>query len=141
MKFVDLQKEYQVFKPQIDKAMNKVKKSGRYLFGSEVEKLEKEFASLIGVENAVSVGNGTDALILVFSYIKYLCKQQLPIILPNFGAYPTAVACGHFTDDLHYVDVDSSMTIDVNKLPDIRNCILVVVHLHVLDSESYMEYF
>jgi len=53
----------------------------------------------------------------------------MPIILPNFGAYPTATVCRHITDRLYYVDVDSSMTMDVNKLPDVKNGIIVPVHL------------
>ncbi|MFW2000651.1 DegT/DnrJ/EryC1/StrS family aminotransferase, partial [Acinetobacter ursingii] len=56
-------------------------------------------------------------------------NPNVTIILPNFGAYPSAVACKNFTDNIYYVDVDSSMTLDVNKLPDIKNGIVVAVNL------------
>ena len=38
-------------------------------------------------------------------------------------------ACRNFTDNIYYVDVDRSMTIDVNKLPLLKNGIVVQVHL------------
>ena len=140
MKFVDLQKEYLFFQDQINAAFDTVKNSGRYLFGEQVEALEFEFAKLIGVKNAVAVGNGTEALYLVISHLH---KLAMPILLPNFGAYPTAVACRYVTDNLIYVDVNASMTIDPQKLPkDVKNGILVGVHLfgNNCDMPAIMKY-
>jgi dTDP-4-amino-4,6-dideoxygalactose transaminase len=39
-----------------------VLESGRYILGPEVDAFESEFASYVGVEHCVGVGNGTDAL-------------------------------------------------------------------------------
>ena len=66
----------------------------------------------------------------------------MPIILPNFGAYPTAFACRQITDNLIYVDVDASMTIDITKLPNIQNGIIVPVHLfgNNCQMKEIMEY-
>lgn len=48
--------------PEIEDAVLRVLRSDRYILGTEVMALEEEFAMYIGVENAVGVANGTDAL-------------------------------------------------------------------------------
>jgi len=126
MKFVDLKAEYWLYRRSINDRWLKIKDAGCFLFGREVEELETNFPKLIGKKRGVTVKSGTDALLLVLGYVH--C-EGVPIILPNFGAYPTAVACRHITDQLFYVDVDASMTMDVNKLPDVQNGIVVAVHL------------
>lgn len=126
MKFVDLNTENQTFKKEIYEELNNVYDSGCYLLGPKLERLEIEFAKKIGVGYGVGVKNCTDAIMML---VKKLHKNNMPIILPNFGAYPTSVACRNVTDNVHYVDVDASMTIDPNKLPDVKNGIVIPVHL------------
>ena len=48
MKFVDLKKEYLYFKDDIDEAVKNAFNSGRYLFGSNLERFQKDFSSFIG---------------------------------------------------------------------------------------------
>lgn len=126
MKFVDLQQEYKYFKEDIDERVSSVLRSGHYLLGQELSNLETDFAAFVGVKNAVGVKNCTDAIMLV---LKAIWRPEMPIILPNFGAYPTAVACRNITDNFYFVDVDRSLTIDPDKLPDVKNGIVIVVHL------------
>ena len=119
MKFVDLNAEYRFYKSEIDGAVDSVMESGRYLLGDQLKEFENRFAKLIGVTDAVGVKNCTDAIMLLVGNLLNDNKNA-PIILPNFGAYPTAVACRNLTNNIHYVDVDRSMTIDVNKLPPMK---------------------
>lgn len=126
MKFVDLTAEYDLFSREIEKRWTRIKELGHYLFASETDELESTFPRLVGKKYGVTVKSGTDALLLVLGYIY---RTGMHIILPNFGAYPTAVACRHITDRLIYIDVDASMTMDVTKLPDIQDGIMVPVHL------------
>lgn len=53
---------YLTNKAELDRAMQRVLNSGRYILGGEVEALEHEFAEYIGVKHGVGVANGTDAL-------------------------------------------------------------------------------
>ena len=46
MQFRDLQKQYEVLKPQIDEAMVKVAASAHYISGPEIKELEKALAEL-----------------------------------------------------------------------------------------------
>ena len=126
MKFVDLEKEYAYFKDGIDRKISDVLSSGHYLLGSELASLEKSFAEFVGVSNAVGVKNCTDAIMLT---LRAIWRPGMPIILPNFGAYPTAVASRNITDNIFYVDVDRSLTIDPQKLPPVQGGIVIVVHL------------
>jgi dTDP-4-amino-4,6-dideoxygalactose transaminase len=48
----------------IDAAIQRVLLSGHYILGEEIENFEKEFAEYLGVQYAVGVASGTDALAL-----------------------------------------------------------------------------
>ncbi len=62
MQFRDLQKQYQVLKPQMDEAMARVSASARFISGPEVKELEQRLAAYVGRKHCVSCANGTDAL-------------------------------------------------------------------------------
>ena len=127
MKFVDLHNEYLYFKDKITANTETVLNSGRYLLGQQMNNLEDYFKKLSGKYSAIAVKNCTDAIMLV---LRYVYKDGMPIILPNFGAYPTAVACYNYTNNIHYVDVDDSYTIDIKKLPaSITGGIIIAVNL------------
>lgn len=61
---VDLKAQYKLVEEKAGKAVLEVLSSANYIMGSEVLEFEKEFAQYIGVKHAISVGNGTDALVL-----------------------------------------------------------------------------
>ena len=51
--------------PELSEAVDRVVRSGAYLFGPELEAFEREFAAFTGRAHAVGVASGTDALRLV----------------------------------------------------------------------------
>jgi dTDP-4-amino-4,6-dideoxygalactose transaminase len=55
---------YLAHKTEIDAAIHSVLDSGYYILGQEVEAFENEFAAFIGVDHAIGVASGTDALIV-----------------------------------------------------------------------------
>ena len=61
---VDLKAQYKLVEEKVGKAVMEVLSSANYIMGKEVIEFEKEFAEYIGVKHAISVGNGTDALVL-----------------------------------------------------------------------------
>jgi len=61
---VDLKAQYNSISDEINLAVQRVIKSGQFILGEEVETLEREVASFLGVEYAVGVASGTDALLL-----------------------------------------------------------------------------
>jgi hypothetical protein len=55
-------RSYRALAVEIDEALARVLRRGRYVLGEEVESFEREFAGWIGARFAVGVGSGTDAL-------------------------------------------------------------------------------
>jgi dTDP-4-amino-4,6-dideoxygalactose transaminase len=140
MKFLDTASEYFFFKNEINAITQKTALSGRYLLGDNTALLEDEFKLIVGKNyKNIAVKNCTDAITMI---VKKVWQPSMPIILPNFGAYPTSVAVHAITKNVHYVDVDETFTIDANKLPDIKNGIIIPVHLfgNNCDMKKIMEY-
>ncbi|WP_244833971.1 DegT/DnrJ/EryC1/StrS family aminotransferase [Clostridium sp. BJN0001] len=61
---IDLKAQYKSIENDIDKVTKEVLSSAGYIMGKNVLGFEEEFAKYLGVKHAVSVGNGTDALII-----------------------------------------------------------------------------
>ncbi|MFA5323457.1 MAG: DegT/DnrJ/EryC1/StrS family aminotransferase [Smithella sp.] len=61
---VDLKRQYQNLKKEIDTAISDVLEETRFILGPNVEALEKEIAAYHDVPYAIGVANGTDALLL-----------------------------------------------------------------------------
>jgi dTDP-4-amino-4,6-dideoxygalactose transaminase len=61
---VDLKRQYQNLKADIDAAIKNVLENGHFILGPNVAELEKEIAAYHGVPHAVGVASGTDALLL-----------------------------------------------------------------------------
>lgn len=130
MKFVDLQEEYRYFKNDIDNVVSEVLESGQYLFGKQLEKLEHDFPKLMGKKYGIGVKNCTDAISITLRRVEQIKGKGFLAILPNFGAYPTAVATKLITDQIYYIDVDDTMTLDPEKLPkDLKNGVILPVNL------------
>lgn len=67
MKYLDLKKINDSFEPELSLAVQRVLFSGWYLLGEEVRHFESDFSAYCGVSNCVGVGNGLDALTLIFN--------------------------------------------------------------------------
>lgn len=71
IKFLDLQQINLLHQTEIEQKLISVFRSGRYLMGEEVKKFEKRLADYIGSKHCIAVGNGLDALRLIFrAYIE-----------------------------------------------------------------------
>jgi UDP-2-acetamido-2-deoxy-ribo-hexuluronate aminotransferase len=64
MQFIDLQKQYQVYKKDIDRQMQDVLDTSSFILGPKVAELEKKLAEFTGMKHALGVSNGTDALLM-----------------------------------------------------------------------------
>ncbi len=63
---LDLKKQFRTIEADVRKAIDRVLASQQFILGPEVEALEKEVAAYIGVNYAVGVASGSDALFLLF---------------------------------------------------------------------------
>lgn len=62
MQFRDLQKQYEVLKPEMDAAMTAVASGAHFISGEQVKTLEERLAAYVGRKHCITCGNGTDAL-------------------------------------------------------------------------------
>jgi len=70
IKFLDLQKVNFSYQQEIEDALLRVFRSGRYLLGEELNSFESEYADYIGTKHCIGVANGLDALrIILRAYI------------------------------------------------------------------------
>lgn len=71
IKYLDLKKLNEPYEELILEKTKNLLSSGWYILGNEVALFEKKFASYCGVKHAIGVGNGLDALVLIFkAYIE-----------------------------------------------------------------------
>lgn len=66
IKFLDLQKITQQYQPELTESVKRVIDSGSYILGKEVTIFEESFAAFCGTKFCIGVGNGLDALFLIF---------------------------------------------------------------------------
>ncbi len=64
MEFIDLKTQQARIRPEIDRRIAAVLEHGRYVLGPEVEELEQRLATYTGSSHCVTVGSGTDALMI-----------------------------------------------------------------------------
>jgi len=64
VKFIDLEKQQNEIRSEIDEAIKKVLDHKRFILGPEVYELEECLANYVGVKHCISVSSGTDALLI-----------------------------------------------------------------------------
>lgn len=88
MQFIDLAAQYQHLKTKIDKRIQTVLDHGHYIMGPEVQELEDQLASYVGVKHAITCANGTDALTLAMMVLGI--KEGDAVFCPTFTFFATA---------------------------------------------------
>ena len=74
--FLNLRKLNQPFEVAFQKKMKQFLEGGWYVLGNEVKQFETDFANYCGTKHCIGVGNGLDALVLIFKAYIHLGKLQ-----------------------------------------------------------------
>jgi dTDP-4-amino-4,6-dideoxygalactose transaminase len=101
---LDLVAQYRSLKPQIDAAIEGVLESGSFIMGRNVELFEKEIASYLGVEHAIALNSGTDALHLGLRALGIGVGDE--VITTPFTFVATTEAIGIVGARPVFVDID-----------------------------------
>jgi len=105
--FLDLKRETEQYRREIERAVGRVLQSGRYILGPELEALEKEFASYLQIPFAAGVGSGTDALALALEASGCIRPgKNDEVITTAFSAAFTALAICRAGAVPRFVDID-----------------------------------
>ncbi len=114
IKFTDFQREFNVYKKDIIKSVNKVGKSGEYVFGSELIKFENTVKKFLNVKYALGVGNWTEGMVMVCKALNLKKKDEIITVSNSFIA--TCGAISYYGSKPVLVDVDETLNIDVNLI-------------------------
>lgn len=76
IKFLDLKKINEPYQEQFQEQLKTFLDKGWYILGNEVKIFEENFANFCGTKHCIGVGNGLDALVLIFKAYIQLGKIQ-----------------------------------------------------------------
>ena len=129
---VDLKAAYRRLQTEIDAATARVMSSGWYILGPEVAAFESEFAAYLGVEQAVGVASGTDAVLLALRALGIGPGDEVITVAHTAVATVAAIELAGATPRL--VDIDAATyTLDPAQLAAAitpRTRAVVPVHLY-----------
>lgn len=89
---------------EIIAALTRVVDSGRFLFGPDVQQLEKSIAERCEVEHAIACASGSDALLLALMALDIADYDE--VIVPSFTFFATASAVTRLGATPVFVDIE-----------------------------------
>jgi len=101
---LDLAQLHEPIMDELKGSLESVLRSGRFIGGPEVEEFEKEIAERIGVENAVAVSNGTDAIVCAMQALGVKAGDE--VLTSPFTFFATAAAIVRLGAKPVFVDID-----------------------------------
>ncbi|HIQ27337.1 MAG TPA: DegT/DnrJ/EryC1/StrS family aminotransferase [Sulfurovum sp.] len=113
--FANLQKQYQLYKDEIDEAIHSVLDKSNYIMGEEVTQLEASLQTFTGAKHAITCSSGTDALLLAMMALDI--KPGDEIITTPFTFIATAETIAFLGAIPVFVDIDEkTYNIDPTKI-------------------------
>jgi dTDP-4-amino-4,6-dideoxygalactose transaminase len=114
---IDVKAQYAPLLPEITRALEDVLEGGQFVLGPNVSAFEEEAARYLGVRETVSVGNGTDALVLVLNALEIGAGDE--VICPAFTFYATAEAIARAGATPVFADIDpQTLNLDPERVSE-----------------------
>src|ERR1051325_7112633 len=104
LQMVDLKRQYEKIKPEVDAAMLRVLESTAFINGPDVAAFAKELAEYLDVKHVIPCANGTDALQI--SLMALDLKPGDEVITPSFTYIATVEVVALLGLKPVFVDVD-----------------------------------
>ncbi len=139
---LDLHRQYEYLKPEMDKAVLGVLESCGFVLGKEVTRLEQELARLSGVRYGIGVASGTDALLVALRAVGVEPGDE--VITTDFSFFATAGVITRLGATPVFVDIEpDTYNIDpalIEAAVTPRTKAIVPVHLfgQVADMDAVM---
>lgn len=113
----DFKRQWEVLETAVLSAVRRVGASGRYILGQEVERFEQALASMWGLDQAVGVANGMDAIEIAMRALDLQPGQK--VLTTPFSAFATTLAIMRSGGVPVFVDVDDNGNIDLEQCREI----------------------
>lgn len=136
---IDLKAQYNSIAKELDAAVIEVLSSTNYIMGKKVSDLEEKFAELAGGKHAISVGNGTDALIIALKALGI--KEGDEVITSTFTFFATAESISAVGAIPVFVDVrKDTFNIDTTKIEEkITKKTKAIMPVHIFGQSADMD--
>lgn len=131
IQMVDLKRQYQKIKSEIDEAISEVLESGMFIQGPAVKKFAEHLQEYLEVKHVIPCANGTDALQIAMMALELQPGDE--VITPSFTYIATAEVIALLRLKPVFVDVDPhTFCLDVEAVREAitaRTRAIVPVHL------------
>lgn len=132
LQMVDLKRQYQNIKAEVDEAILNVVASSAFINGPDVKHFSNELAAYLGVKHVIPCANGTDALQIALMALDLQPGDE--VITPSFTYIATVEVVALLRLKPVFVDVDAdTFTMNIDA---VRNAItpktkaIIPVHLY-----------
>ena len=137
--FLDLKRQYEGIREQVEPKVCEVLASCAYIGGKYVQEFEKNIAEYLNVKHVVACGNGTEALVLALR----ACNVQPgdEVITTPFTFFATAEAVSSIGATPVFVDVnENDYTIDPTKIEEkITERTKAILPVHIFGAPCNMD--
>lgn len=135
--FIEFEHEFETYKKEFSGLLENHILNGDFIGGEKVEKFEKSLCNYLDVKYSISVGNGTDALMIALLALNLEKKE---VIVPAFSFFATSEAIVQAGYVPVFVDVNlENCNIDVNKIEEkINNNTGAILPVHLFGNSAQM---
>ncbi|SET04646.1 DegT/DnrJ/EryC1/StrS family aminotransferase [Anaerobranca gottschalkii] len=139
IRLIDLKKQYESIKHEADPKVLEILSSSNYIMGQNVKEFEKEICEYLGVKYAVSVGNGTDALVIALKALGI--GQGDEVITSPYTFFATAESISSVGATPIFVDVRlDTFNIDPSKIEEkITPRTKAIMPVHIFGQPADMD--
>ena len=137
--FVDLKSQYQSIKSEMDEAISDIIDNTAFIGGKALSDFNDNFARYIGSNNAIGVGNGTDAIIIALKALGISTGDE--VIVPANSFIATSEAVTAASGKVVFVDYHpDTYSIDISKIEEkVTNKTKVIIPVHLYGQPADMD--
>ena len=136
---LNLKRQYKDIEEEVNANVLECFKNAQYIMGENVKEFEKEIANKIGVKHAITVGNGTDALIIALKSLGI--KEGDEVITTDYTFFATAEAIRFVGATPVFCDVElDTYNIDPSQIEEkITDKTKAIICVHLFGNACKMD--
>lgn len=136
---LNLKRQYKNIEEEVNASVLECFKNAQYIMSENVKQFEKEIANKIGVKHAITVGNGTDALIIALKSLGI--KEGDEVITTDYTFFATAEAIRFIGATPVFCDVElDTYNIDPSQIEEkITEKTKAIICVHLFGNACKMD--